>query len=204
MEKTAAPAANIVVEAPKQLAKDAEWLLRRCTKPSQKEYLKIVQAVLMGFLVMGFVGYFTKLIHIPINNIIGGRAFKRGKSDTSGQDKRELVFKEDLQEYAQVTKVLGNGRMEVQCFDKENKKRLGHIRGAMRKKVWINLGDYVLVSLREFQDQKCDIVQKYSDEEVSNLRKAEQLPEKSANAGDAQQEEEDDDLVEFDLDIDEL
>ncbi|KAJ2557485.1 Translation initiation factor 1A, partial [Coemansia sp. RSA 1822] len=166
MEKTAAaPAANIVVEAPKQLAKDAEWLLRRCTKPSQKEYLKIVQAVLMGFLVMGFVGYFTKLIHIPINNIIGGRAFKRGKSDTSGQDKRELVFKEDLQEYAQVTKVLGNGRMEVQCFDKENKKRLGHIRGAMRKKVWINLGDYVLVSLREFQDQKCDIVQKYSDEE---------------------------------------
>ncbi|KAJ2133955.1 hypothetical protein IW136_004819 [Coemansia sp. RSA 678] len=74
MEKTAAPAANIVVEAPKQLAKDAEWLLRRCTKPNQKEYLKIVQAVLMGFLVMGFVGYFTKLIHIPINNIIVGGA----------------------------------------------------------------------------------------------------------------------------------
>ncbi|KAJ1851945.1 hypothetical protein GGH12_005522 [Coemansia sp. RSA 1822] len=62
----------------------------------------------------------------------------------------------------------------------------------------------MFVSLREFQDQKCDIVQKYSDEEVSNLRKAEQLPEKSANTGDAQQEEEDDDLVEFDLDIDEL
>ncbi|KAJ2478166.1 hypothetical protein IWW56_003887 [Coemansia sp. RSA 2131] len=60
------------------------------------------------------------------------------------------------------------------------------------------------VSLREFQDQKCNIVQKYSDEEVSNLRKAEQLPKKSANTGDAQQEEEDDDLVEFDLDIDEL
>ncbi|KAJ2307372.1 hypothetical protein IWW55_001006, partial [Coemansia sp. RSA 2706] len=70
MDKNAGATANVVVDAPKQLAKDAEWLLRRCTKPNQKEYLKIVQAVLMGFLVMGFVGYFTKLIHIPINNII--------------------------------------------------------------------------------------------------------------------------------------
>ncbi|KAJ2158971.1 Protein transport protein Sec61 subunit gamma [Coemansia sp. RSA 552] len=65
---------NVLVEAPKQLVKDAEWLLNRCTKPNKKEYQKIVQAVVMGFLVMGFVGYFTKLIHIPINNIIVGGA----------------------------------------------------------------------------------------------------------------------------------
>jgi translation initiation factor 1A len=43
------------------------------------------------------------------------------------------VFKEDGQEYAQVTKMLGNGRLEAQCFDGE--KRLAHIRGKMRKKV---------------------------------------------------------------------
>lgn len=36
-------------------------------------------------------------------------------------------------EYAQVTKMLGNGRLEAQCFDGE--KRLAHIRGKMRKKV---------------------------------------------------------------------
>ncbi|KAJ1731597.1 Protein transport protein Sec61 subunit gamma [Coemansia biformis] len=70
----AASEGNIIVDAPKQLVKDAEWLLRRCTKPNRKEYRKIVQAVLMGFVVMGFVGYFTKLIHIPINNIIVGGA----------------------------------------------------------------------------------------------------------------------------------
>lgn len=39
-------------------------------------------------------------------------------------------------EYAQVTKMLGNGRLEAQCFDGE--KRLAHIRGKMRKKVIIN------------------------------------------------------------------
>jgi translation initiation factor 1A len=43
------------------------------------------------------------------------------------------VFREDGQEYAQVTKMLGNGRLEALCFDGE--KRLAHIRGKMRKKV---------------------------------------------------------------------
>lgn len=36
-------------------------------------------------------------------------------------------------EYAQVIKMLGNGRLEALCFDGE--KRLAHIRGKMRKKV---------------------------------------------------------------------
>jgi initiation factor 1A len=36
-------------------------------------------------------------------------------------------------EYAQVLKMLGNGRVEAMCFDGE--KRLAHIRGKMRKKV---------------------------------------------------------------------
>jgi translation initiation factor 1A len=36
-------------------------------------------------------------------------------------------------EYAQVIKMLGNGRLEAMCFDGE--KRLAHIRGKMRKKV---------------------------------------------------------------------
>lgn len=38
-----------------------------------------------------------------------------------------------LQEYAQVTKMLGNGRLEAMCFD--GVKRLCHIRGKLRKKV---------------------------------------------------------------------
>lgn len=38
-----------------------------------------------------------------------------------------------LSEYAQVTKMLGNGRLESMCFD--GLKRLCHIRGKLRKKV---------------------------------------------------------------------
>jgi len=70
--------------------------VRRSTKPDKKEFQKIAFAtgknfqknfskkkfkifennstffLAVGFLIMGFIGYFVKLIHIPINNIIVG------------------------------------------------------------------------------------------------------------------------------------
>ena len=51
-------------------------------------------------------------------------------------------------EYAVVLKMLGNGRMEVDCQD--GVKRMARIRGKLRKRVWIIIGDLVLVSLRDF------------------------------------------------------
>lgn len=62
----------------------------------------------------------------------GGKNRRRGKNENE-TEKRELIFKEDGQEYAQVTKMLGNGRLEAMCFD--GVKRLCHIRGKLRKKV---------------------------------------------------------------------
>jgi translation initiation factor 1A len=79
------------------------------------------------------------------------------------------------QEYAQVVKMLGNGRCECFCFDGVT--RLGHIRGKMRKKVWITAGDIVLVAKRDFQDEKVDIVHKYSADEARNLKQYGELPE---------------------------
>eukprot|EP00475_Leptophrys_vorax_P023360 TRINITY_DN3197_c0_g1_i2.p2 TRINITY_DN3197_c0_g1~~TRINITY_DN3197_c0_g1_i2.p2 ORF type:complete len:176 (-),score=34.80 TRINITY_DN3197_c0_g1_i2:45-572(-) len=52
---------------------DSIRLVKRCQKPSAKEFKKIAIATGVGFLVMGFVGFFIKLIHIPINNIIIGQ-----------------------------------------------------------------------------------------------------------------------------------
>ena len=36
------------------------------------EFQKIATATAIGFAIMGFIGFFVKLIHIPINNIIVG------------------------------------------------------------------------------------------------------------------------------------
>ncbi|XP_062010357.1 protein transport protein Sec61 subunit gamma-1-like [Rosa rugosa] len=38
------------------------------------EFTKVAVRTAIGFVVMGFVGFFVKLIFIPINNIIVGAA----------------------------------------------------------------------------------------------------------------------------------
>ena len=81
----------------------------------------------------------------------------------------------NLTEYAQVVKMLGNGRLEAMCFDGE--KRLAHIRGKLRKKVWINQGDIILLSLRDYQDEKGDVILKYTADEARNLKAYGELPE---------------------------
>lgn len=47
----------------------------------------------------------------------------------------------------------------------------------MRKKVWINQGDIILLSLREFQDGKGDVILKYTADEARALKSYGELPE---------------------------
>jgi initiation factor 1A len=79
---------------------------------------------------------------------------------------------EDGQLYGRVTKLLGNYRVMVYCND--DQERMGIIRGSMRKKVWIAVGDIVLVSLRECvsSDDKADICDRFDSKEVYQLRKS--------------------------------
>ncbi|PSS12457.1 hypothetical protein M430DRAFT_144713 [Amorphotheca resinae ATCC 22711] len=58
------------MEIPRDFIKDGTQFIHRCTKPDRREFIKISQAVGVGFLVMGAVGYLVKLIHIPVNNIL--------------------------------------------------------------------------------------------------------------------------------------
>ena len=78
--------------------------------------------------------------------------------------------------------MLGNGRLEAICFDGCN--RLCHIRGKLRKRVWIGVGDIILLGLREFQDQKADVLLKYDGDEARALKSYGELPESvQINAG---------------------
>ena len=106
-----------------------------------------------------------------------GRGGKRGRKGKKAMGKRELVFKEDQQEYGQVEKLLGNGTATISCFD--GKTRLGIVCGRMRNRVWIKVNDIILVSLREFEDggKKCDIIHKYFPEEAKELKAQKEIPE---------------------------
>ncbi|ORX36804.1 secE/sec61-gamma protein [Kockovaella imperatae] len=61
-------------DVPQQFIKEGTQFVNRCTKPTKAEYIQLCRAVAIGFAVMGLIGYFVKLIHIPINNILVGAA----------------------------------------------------------------------------------------------------------------------------------
>ena len=102
-----------------------------------------------------------------------GGKHQRGKHEF--QIKRELPIKEIDQMYGIIHKILGSGRFIVLCDDKIQ--RLCHIRGNMYKKIWINVDDTVLLSIRQFELDKGDIILKYTPEEVRRLRNLKELPD---------------------------
>ena len=113
-------------------------------------------------------------------NFKGGKNYKKGKKKRGGyQDKKQLVTKdaEEGQEYAQVVNPKGNGRFELKCCD-GGKTRLGLICGKMRKRVWVNRSDLVLICkwTDMTDDEKCSIVHKYSEDEARRLLKEGELP----------------------------
>jgi len=52
-----------------------------------------------------------------------------------------------------------------------------HIRGKMRKKVWINTGDIILIGLRDYQDDRADVILKYSPDEARKLKGYGEIPD---------------------------
>jgi translation initiation factor 1A len=68
-----------------------------------------------------------------------------------------------------VTRILGNERMMVRCAD--GVERMGRIRGKIKKRMWVRLGDIVIVSIWDFQPSHCDIVFRYKQTEVAWLEK---------------------------------
>jgi len=52
--------------------KECYRLLVKCNKPDRDEYRKIVRKVFIGFVIMGLIGFFVKLMFVPINQIILG------------------------------------------------------------------------------------------------------------------------------------
>jgi translation initiation factor 1A len=127
----------------------------------------------------------------------GGKQKRKGKNNHT-LIKRELIFKEDGQEYGQVLKLLGNCRLDAQCMD--GVKRQCIIRGNMRKKVWIANGDIILVGLRDYQDDKADVIHKYSAEEAKNLKIYGELPSDMQLSIDIACMDEMDDGAEIDFD----
>lgn len=112
-------------------------------------------------------------------NIKGGKAYKKTKHNIN--DSATFIELEKDQMYGRMIKSLGALNIMIYCND--NRERICHIRGSMRKKVWINTGDLVIISLREFTpenkgNERGDIVAKVDPKFYSRLRKDSNINER--------------------------
>jgi translation initiation factor 1A len=103
-------------------------------------------------------------------NTTGGKNYKKSKH--GGLTKKPYPELEKDQMAARVVRNFGN--RNLQCYCNDGKVRICHIRGAMRNRVWVNVGDLVIISRRELakdaDDEKADILTKYEPEHLHKLK----------------------------------
>ena len=110
-------------------------------------------------------------------NLKGGKAYKKNSKKGADDSSIFMIDRQPDQQIARVIKILGNRNMSCYCND--NKIRICHVRGKMRGRVYVELGDIVLVSLRDFEegaakssdDLRGDILAKYPYDTYSKLKK---------------------------------
>lgn len=107
--------------------------------------------------------------------VINKKGGKKSRRTKHVHDETAVLYKTEGQEYGHVIKLLGNNRLDVYCFD--GVKRVCNIRGKMRKRIFINKDDAVLVSLRDFQDEKGDIIHKFPEEHKRTLIETKVIPD---------------------------
>jgi translation initiation factor 1A len=95
---------------------------------------------------------------------------KKKKSQFNKVSNNNYDINSEYEVYAYVIKLLGNCRVLVLCDN--GKEAVGVIRGSMRrfnKRILIETGDIIAVSMRDYQTGKVDIVHKYNAEQCKNL-----------------------------------
>ena len=105
-----------------------------------------------------------------VKNTGGGSKHKKMASKTANFKPKTLyAIKEQGMMYAKVLKKFGGNHMQVLCTN--GKIMIAKISGVMRKRKWINVGDIVLVSPREFETNQdnCDILYCYNYDEAKTL-----------------------------------
>ena len=95
---------------------------------------------------------------------------KKKKSQFNKVSNNNYDINSEYEVYAYVIKLLGNCRVLVLCDN--GTEAVGVIRGSMRrfnKRILIETGDIIAVSIRDYQTGKVDIVHKYNAEQCKIL-----------------------------------
>jgi translation initiation factor 1A len=71
--------------------------------------------------------------------------------------------------FGTIVKMLGASHFTIECMDSTT--RMCRLRGKMKKRTWIRENDLVIVTPWPFQDEKGDVIWRYTGPQVSWLRR---------------------------------
>jgi translation initiation factor 1A len=101
---------------------------------------------------------------------------KRGKPDNQEEHIRAPMPKKAKREiFGIADQLLGASKIKVMCADGQS--RMGRIPGKLKKRMWIREGDLLIVRPWEFQDDKADVVYRYTRTQASYLSRRGAIPE---------------------------
>lgn len=102
----------------------------------------------------------------------------RGRREDDGPEDYSRVRTPDERNremFAIADTLMGASRIKVVCAD--GKSRMGRIPGKLRKRMWMRPGDLLIVKAWDFQDEKCDILFRYTRTQAIHLSKRKIIPE---------------------------
>jgi len=88
---------------------------------------------------------------------------------SDGSQDSDLRLPDDDEVLGIVESMLGANRLRVRCMDAET--RTARIPGRMKKRVWINEDDVVIVEPWDWQDEKADVKWRYDSQQADQLRR---------------------------------
>ena len=119
---------------------------------------------------------------------------------------RTLEFKEDGESYGKIIKINGNRRFG--CMLDDGEQRMAILPGRFKRFQRVNLGDFVLVSIRDFEKDKVDILIVYRPDEVRMMVAYGEIPSSFVTITENDSDDEvifgEDDVCDEDIDIDSL
>ncbi|HQA63084.1 MAG TPA: translation initiation factor eIF-1A [Methanothrix sp.] len=113
-----------------------------------------------------------KLDSFSRGDILANYASTKRKREAQGPEivtRVRLPRSHDREVFGYVESLLGSNRLKVRCLD--GKERMARIPGKMKKRIWIREGDVVIVIPWEFQDEKADVVWRYTGPQVDYLER---------------------------------
>ncbi len=103
-----------------------------------------------------------------------GRGKYAPRPDEQGYVRVKLPDKKLSELFGVADQLMGGSRLKVMCEDGQS--RLARIPGKMKRRMWIREGDLVIVKPWEFQEEKADVVWRYTKTQAQYLARRGMVP----------------------------